>query len=156
MIRLYRLTDVNDTSGIDFIDFNSSNNTNGHYAFCEDFRVNSVRGISDNQAAGEENSEHQDLGKTETVYILSGFVSKRSDSTIIQKIKDWDDESSENDNYVHGRFGISFDDFTPYDVSPIGVGSNQVGLLLRDVTWSNSTKNDVSVFQITLVLDRGD
>jgi len=166
-LRLYRVTSPGDTYGTvgatEKISFNASTDVSTMNGFITSYRVATTTGIGNNQAAEQDLGDHQDLGTVEEMYILNGFISKRdtaSGSTnLIDIIKKWDDEIKTNTNFVHGRFGIQFDDFTQYNIDPVGTGSTQVGLIWKGIDW-NPLEFDIlplrADFQIQLIVDKGD
>jgi hypothetical protein len=167
-IILYRYTDPGDElvslAASERIDFNFTTDVKVNAGFITSYRVASTIGIGNNQAAEQDLGDHQDLGAVELIYILNGFVSRRDVNPAvltnpITKLTRFDEQPKLNDNYIHGRFGIQFDDFKDYSLEPIGVGDNQTGLIWKGIDWNPLTYDILPLradFQIQLIIDKGD
>ena len=104
-LTLYRVTSPGDNIGnvgiTDIIIFNNTANVNSHNAFITEFNITNTTGIGNNQAAEQDLGDHQDLGSVEQLYIITGFISLRTQAeastnfiTILKWVRskpyDWD------------------------------------------------------------------
>ncbi len=170
-LTLYRVTDPGDNIGNvpadEQIAFNGTltADVNTEGAFMTDYEIKTTTGIGNNQAAEQDLGDHQDLGSVQELYILFGIIAKRASGTgtggvnrFVEILKKWDDEAKTNTNFKHGRMGIQIDDFSNYDVVPVGTGATQVGLIWKGIDWNNTyAKRPLRAdFQIDLIVDKGD
>lgn len=166
-LTLYRVTSPGDNIGnvgiTDIIIFNNTANVNSHNAFITEFNITNTTGIGNNQAAEQDLGDHQDLGSVEQLYIITGFISLRTQAeastNFITILKKFDDEIKTNANFVHGRMGIDFEDFGQYDIVPVGTGSTQVGLIWKSIKWGPLDFDRLPLradFVITMIVDKGD
>ncbi len=107
--------------------------------------------------------DHQDLGLVEQLYVLTGFVSLRTQASAVTNridiLKKWDDEVKTNDNFIHGRMGLAISDFVQYEIVPVGTGSTQVGLIWKSIKWGPLDFDKLPLradFVITMIVDKGD
>jgi len=143
--------------------FNGGTDNNTHNGFITGVKITNTTGIGNNQAAEQDLGDHQDLGSVEQLYILTGFISLREQASAVTNridiMKKWDDEVKTNNNFVHGRMGIAISDFVQYNIVPVGVGADQVGLIWKSIEWGeldfdmNPLRAD---FVVKLIVDRGD
>lgn len=145
--------------------FNTSLDTSIEGGSITSYQISSTTGIGNFQVAEQDIGEHQDLGPFEKLYKINGFITKRqgdigvTDNVFLEVLKKWDEETKQNDNYKHGRFGIEIDDLALFDIIPVGSpSSDQIGLLWKGMTLNCAyDKNQlVAYFEIDLLLDRGD
>jgi len=168
-ITLYRVEFTGDNLGNvpanEKIVFNVDDDPNKENAFVTRYQIRNTTGIGNNQAAEQDLGDHQDLGSVENLYVISGLVTIRNKGTgtgginnFVEIMQKWDEEPKITDDFIHGRMGIVIDDFTPYNVVPVGTGSNQVGLIWRNLDWDNSYKKHPlpGEFDIYLIVDKGD
>jgi len=168
-ITLYRVTAAGETISTvpanEKIIFNVDEDPNKENAFITRYQLGNTTGIGNNQAAEQDLGDHQDLGPNENLYILHGIITIRDTGTgtggrnkFVEIMKKWDDEIKTNSNFVHGRFGIQITDFIDYDIIPDGVGSDQIGLIWRNLDWDNNYAEHPlpGRFIIHLIIDRGD
>jgi len=163
-ITLSRFTTLNDPSPETLV-FNTSLDTSIEGGSIVSYQISSTTGIGNFQVAEQDIGEHQDLGPFEKLYKINGFVTKRqgdigvTDNVFLEVLKKWDEETKQNDNYKHGRFGILIDDLALFDIIPVGSpSSDQIGLLWKGMTLNCAyAKNQlVAYFEIDFLLDRGD
>jgi len=145
------------------ITFNAGTDVSSHAGFITAVEITDTTGIGNNQAAEQDLGDHQDLGLVEQLYVLTGFISKREqaegDSNLINIIKKWDDEVKTNEFFVHGRMGMLVGDFTQYDLSPVGTGADQQGLIWKSIKWGPLEFDILPLradFVITMIVDKGD
>ena len=166
-ITLYRVNTagqgIGNLDANEAIFYNVGTNVNVHAPFITSYRIANTIGIGNNQAAEQDLGDHQDLGPVEQLYILTGYITVRGTAVgatnIITIMKKWDDEAKTNTNFLHGRFGIDFDDFPNYDIIPVGTGSDQVGLIWKGLDWNpiDFIKHPLRAdFEIRLIVDKGD
>jgi len=166
-ITLYRVNTAGQNIGSldanNLIAYNNSVDITIHKPFILSYRVVNTTGIGNNQAAEQDLGDHQDLGPVEQLYILNGYITKRdtavASTNLITIMKKWDDEAKTTSSFVHGRFGIEFDDFPNYDVIPVGTGSTQVGLIWKSLDWNpiDFQKHPLRAdFEIRMIVDKGD
>jgi len=166
-LTLYRVNtagqDINTLDANEKIIFNATTDVNVLNAFITAVDIQNTTGIGNNQAAEQDLGDHQDLGSVEQLYTLTGFVSKR-DSTpdvtnTIDIIKKWDDEIKTNDFFVHGRMGLAMEDFSQYEIVPVGTGNDQVGLIWKGIKWGPLDFDRLPLradFIIYMIVDKGD
>lgn len=169
-LTLYRVTNVGDKLAVtqqlvanNLITFNDTTDVNSHNAFITQVEITNTTGIGNNQAAEQDLGDHQDLGSVEQLYLLTGFISKRTEAegvtNKIDILKKWDDGTKTNDNFVHGRMGIDMEDFGQYDIIPVGTGDTQVGLIWKSIKWGPLEFDILPLradFVITMIVDKGD
>lgn len=174
-IFIYRVTNPGDTLGTipstEKIEFNTSKNTKETTtsSVITNIEITGPHGIGDNQGAQIDLSDKQELGRFENSYIIDGFISNPSLGGLfgiapdVDKLCDWDEGVSKNSNFKHGRFGIQFDFFDRKSLVPVGTGSNQIGLLWKELNWKldfakrgSDGKALVAVFRLVLTVSRGD
>lgn len=143
--------------------FNDTADVNTHNAFITNVEITNTTGIGNNQAAEQDLGDHQDLGSVEQLYVLTGFISLRTQAEAatnrITILKKWDDGIKTNDNFVHGTMGIDMEDFAQYDIVPVGTGSTQVGLIWKSIKWGPLEFDILPLradFIITMIVDKGD
>ena len=147
--------------------FNTSLDTSIEGGSIVSYQILSTTGIGNFQVAQQDIGEHQDLGPFEKLYKINGFITKRqgkttvptADNVFLEVLKKWDEETKQNTNYKHGRFGILIDDLSLFNIIPVGSPSvNQIGLLWKGMTLNCAyAKNQlVAYFEIDFLLDRGD
>jgi len=163
-ITLSRFTTEDDQSPETLV-FNTTLDTSVEGGSIVSYQISSTTGIGNFQVAEQDIGEHQDLGPFEKLYKLNGYVTKRqgdvgvSDNVFLEVLKKWDEETKQNDNYKHGRFGILIDDLALFNIIPVGSpNTDQIGLLWKGMTLNCAyAKNQlVAYFEIDLLLDRGD
>ena len=166
-LTLYRVNtpgqNIGSLDANNLIAFNDTTDVNSHNAFITEVEITNTTGIGNNQAAEQDLGDHQDLGSVEQMYVLTGFISKRTEAegvtNLINILKKWDDEVKTNDNFVHGRMGLDMEDFGQYDIIPDGVGTDQVGLIWKSIKWGPLTFDILPLradFVITMIVDKGD
>ena len=91
---------------------------------CHEYSITGGRDVAQNAIADQDLGEHQDTGLGDEVYEILVTVSQRSNSVAggtnleAQKIEDFYQEGSENDNFPAGRFGIQINDFVVKNLVP--------------------------------------
>jgi len=170
-IVLYRVTNAGDNIGNvaanEKITFNVDDDPNKENAFITRYEIKNTTGIGNNQAAEQDLGDHQDLGPVENMYVLYGLITIRNTGTgtdpansnkFVEIMKKWDEDPKLTDDFIHGRMGIEIDDFPNYDRVPVGTGTDQVGLIWRNIDWDNNYAKHplVAEFTIIMILDKGD
>jgi len=168
-IVLYRVTNAGDNIGNvpanEKITFNVDDDPNKENAFVTRYEIRNTTGIGNNQAAEQDLGDHQDLGPVENMYVLYGVVTIRNKGTgtgginnFVEIMEKWDSQPKLTDDFIHGRMGIKIDDFQSYDIVPVGTGSDQIGLIWRNIDWDNNyAKHPLpGEFSIIMIKDKGD
>lgn len=145
------------------ITFNANTDIENHNGFITQVDITNTTGIGNNQAAEQDLGDHQDLGPVEKLYVITGFISVRDEaeslSNLINIMQKWDTEIKTNTNFKHGRMGLLLDDFSQYDLAPIGTGTDQQGLIWKSIEWGPLTYDILPLradFKITMIIDLGD
>ena len=129
---------------------------------------NKPKSISGNQALGQGTRDQQPQGLLGEFYTIDGAV-PFMDGTIyatgdgtqinstIEKLKEWADGiDTLAGSVIHGMFGFDFKTISPYSISPISSGNNQIGLLWAGLDWKFNLITNIAEFTLKLKVDKGD
>ena len=166
-LTLYRVNtagqNISSLDSNELIVFNDTTDVNTHNGFITSVEITNTTGIGNNQAAEQDLGDHQDLGSVEKLYVLTGFISLRTQAedptNLINIMQKWDDEIKTNPNFIHGRMGIKMEDFEQYTLPPVGTGSDQFGLIWKSIKWGPLEFDVLPLradFVITMIIDKGD
>lgn len=104
---------------------------------CHDYSVDGSRDVAQNAVVDQDLAEHQDTGLGDEVYTFLISISQRSNgssggiNTEAQKIEDWYQQGSENNNFPAGRFGVRINDFAIKNLVP----TSTKGLYFKHRKW---------------------
>lgn len=164
-INIFRVTAPGDGPTVaDRIDFNAIKDTSVASAYIVSYEIGGKEALADNQSVQNALEEHQDLGPFEEIFLFRGFIALRDNGIVqgnnafAQRLRDWKNEAKTNTNFIHGRFGVIFDDFDIESVTPVGTGSDQVGLIMIDLLWKNDFERKPlqANFELIFIKDKGD
>lgn len=120
-ITIYRVTNPGDTIGniaaTEKIELDLDVDPTLPTPKCHDYFIDGDRDVAENPIADEDLAEHQDTGLGDEIYWFLISISKRSNgvsggiNVVAQRLEDWYQQGSENDNFPAGRFGIQINDF---------------------------------------------
>lgn len=168
IFNLYRLSlTTDDKTTTDRIDFNDPGATNykdpaKENAIITSVQVISTHAIADNQPAETDEGNKNELGLTETEYVLTGKIkntlgnSSNGQNQFLILLNTWDTEPSVLANWPEGRFGIEDNNNNNNSVIPVRTGTNQVGLQWKSYVRTDDLGKNETSFVIRLVKSKGD
>lgn len=165
--RLFRLISGSDTPTTDFILFNDANasdfkETDKEGAYILTLEREDPEGIGNNQAAEKADGNVQPLDIVEGTYVLKGFVtnmrgnSDDGNNAIISKLRTWKEGPQAIVNvWEAGTFGIDDQSDNDNDVTPIGTGTNAIGLIFANFKKTNDYNRNRVNIELTFRRSRG-
>ena len=165
--RIFNLTAPSDTSATDFILFNNAadadfKKSDKEGAYILTLERDDPEGIGNNQAAEKEDGNVQPLGIVEGTYILKGFItnmrgnSDDGNNTIIAKLRTWKSQAQAIvDDWEAGRFGFIDSSDTDNNVTPVGSGSDALGLIFQNFKKTNDYNRNRIDIELTFRRSRG-
>ena len=167
-ITIYRLTaSTDDDTTTDHIVFNDATSADfkkpkRENAYCTQLVRMPTKGIADNQGVDNDLGDIQTVGNVEDMYVLDGYIEKRrgnnddGNNAILQKLKIWDEESPVNADWPEGRFGLIDNGEHSKDVTPVGTGNVQQGLIWQDISYTSWLGKNREIIKIRLRRSKGD
>ena len=165
--RIYRLTAPGDDNTVDFILFNDPNDvdfkdTAREGAYLLTLERGDPEGIGNNQAAEKEDGNIQPLSIVEGTYIFKGFISNMRGNNddgvnaFLVKLREWKTGAQAIVNvWEAGRFGTDDDSDIDNTLSPVGTGTNAIGLLFVDYKKKNDYNRNRVEIELTFRRSRG-
>lgn len=138
----------------DYVIFNPGNtNVNIQNAFVHKVTITPERDIAENPIPGVPLSEFQDTGTGSVTYVLEGTLSQKDGgaangiNAAAAIMQAWSEQDSENTNFPYGRFGIVYEGFAVYSLTP----SATKGLYFSKLPWVDDMEMDNPIaFTLTL------
>lgn len=166
-LRIYRLTAAPDTPTTDFILFNDPvagdfKDTAKEGAYILNLQRADSEGIGNNQAAEKEDGNVQPLGIVEGTYVFTGFISNMRGNAddgvnaFLTKLREWKSEiQAINGVWEAGRFGLIDQSDVDNTLSPVGTGTDAIGLIFQDYQKVNDYNRNRVEIVLTFRRSRG-
>lgn len=125
------------------ISFTISNITDGKHI--HQTELNMVVAIGENEKPQGDVNELQDVGVDSITWIITGSVESPTTNDVFQTSKVWMLGGKTTTTFTKGRFGLSLDDITAFNLVPTGTGTGGTatveqprGYILSNWQWVKS------------------
>ena len=166
-INIFRVTLAGDGPASDPLNFNDpaapdfkENDKEG--AYISSIRKVDPEGIGNNQGAEKPDGNVQPLGIVEGTYIVTGWIQNTrgnlddGNNAFLQKLAAWKDGTQAILGvWEAGRFGIIDENDSTNNLTPIGTGTNAIGLIFVSFDKTNDYVTNKSNFILTFRRSRG-
>ena len=162
-----KTTDDGDDPGDDRIIFNNPNasdfkDSTKEGAYIITLERGDPEGIGNNQAAEQPDGNVQPLGIVEGTYIVKGFITNMrgdaddGENEIVELLRTWKEESQAILGELEaGRFGIIDNSDIDNNLTPIGTGTDAIGLIFQDYKKINDYNRNRVEVTLTFRRSRG-